>query len=160
LLESRDEYTAEGVFWIPPEAWWQYLQERAKQPGLGKLIDNAMDLIEIDYPSLRGVLPKTFARPSLDVRRLGELVDLISGIGLGAAERRYKDVLGREPIALSRAKKKLATIAYASAVADVLGGEEDTASDECRGGWQHCQPHRASAAASCLSRPGIDGALN
>jgi type I restriction enzyme M protein len=95
LLESRDEYTAEGVFWVPPEARWGYLRERAKQPEIGKLVDNAMDLIEIDNPSLRGVLPKTFARPSLDVRRLGELVDLISGIGLGAAEHREKDLLGR-----------------------------------------------------------------
>lgn len=95
LLESRDEYTAEGVFWVPPEARWQYLTERAKQPEIGKLIDNAMDLIEIDNPSLRGVLPKTYARPSLDVRRLGELVDLISGIGVGSAEHREKDILGR-----------------------------------------------------------------
>jgi type I restriction enzyme M protein len=95
LLESRDEYTAEGVFWVPPEARWGYLQEKAKQPEIGKLIDNAMDQIELDNPSLRGVLPKTYARPSLDVRRLGELVDLISGIGLGSAEHREKDVLGR-----------------------------------------------------------------
>jgi type I restriction enzyme M protein len=95
LLESRDEYTAEGVFWVPPEARWGYLRERAKQPEIGKLIDNAMDLIELDNPSLRGVLPKSYARPSLDVRRLGELVDLISGIGLGAAEHREKDILGR-----------------------------------------------------------------
>jgi type I restriction enzyme M protein len=95
LLESRDEYTAEGVFWVPPEARWQYLKEHAKQPEIGKLIDNAMDLIEIDNPTLRGVLPKTFARPSMDVRRLGELVDLISGIGLGSAEHREKDILGR-----------------------------------------------------------------
>ncbi len=95
LLESRDEYTAEGVFWVPPEARWGYLKERAKQPEVGKLLDNAMDLIELDNPSLRGVLPKTYARPSLDVRRLGELVDLISGIGLGTAEHREKDILGR-----------------------------------------------------------------
>ncbi len=95
LLESRDEYTAEGVFWVPPEARWGYLRERAKQPDIGKLIDSAMDLIEVDNPSLRGVLPKTYARPSLDTRRLGELVDLISGIGLGSAEHRERDILGR-----------------------------------------------------------------
>ena len=95
LLESRDEYTAEGVFWVPPEARWLYLRERAKQPEIGKLIDNAMDLIELDNPSLRGVLPKTYARPSLDLRRLGELVDLISGIGLGTKEHRENDLLGR-----------------------------------------------------------------
>ena len=68
---------------------------QAKQPEIGKLIDNAMDLVEVDNPSLRGVLPKTYSRPALDVRRLGELVDLISGIGLGAAEHREKDILGR-----------------------------------------------------------------
>jgi type I restriction enzyme M protein len=95
LLESRDEYTAEGIFWVPPEARWQYLKERAKQPELGKFIDAAMDLIEADNPTLRGVLPKTYARPSLDVRRLGELVDLVSGVGLGSAEHREKDLLGR-----------------------------------------------------------------
>ncbi len=95
LLESRDEYTAEGVFWVPPKARWQYLKERAKQPEIGKLIDNAMDVIEVDNPTLRGVLPKTYARPGMNVRRLGELVDLVSGIGLGSAEYREKDVLGR-----------------------------------------------------------------
>jgi type I restriction enzyme M protein len=95
LAESRDEYTAEGVFWIPAGARWGYLRERAKQPEIGKLIDHAMDLIELENPSLRGVLPKTYARPSMDTRRLGELVDLISGIGLGAAEHRDKDILGR-----------------------------------------------------------------
>ncbi|MHB8264226.1 MAG: class I SAM-dependent DNA methyltransferase [Acidimicrobiales bacterium] len=95
LLESRDEYTAEGVFWVPPEARWEYLQASAKQPEIGKLIDTAMDAVEVENPSLRGVLPKNFARPSLDVRRLGELVDLIAGLGLGGAEHREKDILGR-----------------------------------------------------------------
>jgi len=95
LLESRDEYTAAGVFWVPPEARWDYLRSSAKQPEIGKLIDGAMDAIEVENPSLRGVLPKTYARPSLDVRRLGELVDLIAGLGLGAAEHREKDLLGR-----------------------------------------------------------------
>jgi type I restriction enzyme M protein len=95
LLESRDEYTAEGVFWVPPEARWEYLQANAKQPEIGKLIDGAMDAVEVENPTLRGVLPKNFARPSLDVRRLGELVDLIAGLGLGSAEHREKDLLGR-----------------------------------------------------------------
>ena len=95
LLESRDEYTAEGVFWVLPEARWGHLRANAKQPEIGKLIDNAMDLVELDNPTLRGVLPKSFSRPALDVRRLGELVDLVSGIGLGAAEHREKDILGR-----------------------------------------------------------------
>jgi type I restriction enzyme M protein len=95
LLESRDEYTAEGVFWVPPEARWEYLQANAKQPEIGKLIDGAMDSVEVENPTLRGVLPKNFARPSLDVRRLGELVDLIAGLGLGSVEHREKDLLGR-----------------------------------------------------------------
>jgi type I restriction enzyme M protein len=95
LLESRDEYTAEGIFWVPPEARWEYLQSKAKQPEIGKLIDTAMDAVEVENPSLRGVLPKNFARPSLDVRRLGELVDIIAGLGLGASEHREKDLLGR-----------------------------------------------------------------
>ncbi len=95
LLESRDEYTAEGVFWVPPEARWEFIQSKAKQPEIGKLIDSAMDAVEVENPSLRGVLPKNYARPSLDVRRLGELVDLIAGLGLGAAEHREKDLLGR-----------------------------------------------------------------
>jgi type I restriction-modification system DNA methylase subunit len=81
LLESRDEYAAEGVFWVIPEARWQYLNQRAKQPEIGKLLDNAMDLIDVDNPSLRCMVPRTYARPSLDVRRIGELVDLISSTG-------------------------------------------------------------------------------
>ncbi len=95
LLESRDEYTAHGVFWVPPEARWEHLQASAKQPELGKLLDGAMDAVEVENPSLRGVLPKIYSRPSLDGRRLGELVDLIAGLGLGAAEHREKDLLGR-----------------------------------------------------------------
>jgi type I restriction enzyme M protein len=95
LVESRDEYTAEGVFWVPPEARWGHIQASAKQPEIGKLIDNAMDLVEMDNPSLRTVLPKDFSRPALDPRRLGELVDLISSIGLGSAEHKEKDILGR-----------------------------------------------------------------
>ena len=81
ILESRDEYTRENVFWIPPEARWGILQAKAKQPQIGVLIDQAMDLIEKENPSLRGVLPKTYARAEIDKRRLGELLDLIGSIG-------------------------------------------------------------------------------
>ncbi len=95
LVESRDEYVAEGIFWVPPEARWDFLQGSAKQPEVGKLIDNAMDLVEMDNPSLRGVLPRNYSRPALDQRRLGELVDLIATIGVGASEHRERDVLGR-----------------------------------------------------------------
>ena len=98
VLESRDEYLGAGVFWVPAEARWDGtsgIQAGAKQPDVGRRIDAAMDAIERENPSLRGVLPKNYARQELDVRRLGELVDLISGIGLGTAEQRKGDVLGR-----------------------------------------------------------------
>jgi type I restriction enzyme M protein len=88
-------YTMKSVFWVPKTARWNYLQERAKQPEIGKLIDDAMVAIERENPSLKGVLPKDYARPALDKQRLGELVDLISTIGLGDAENRSKDILGR-----------------------------------------------------------------
>jgi type I restriction enzyme M protein len=95
IAEDRDEYTAENIFWVHKDARWPYLQANAKQPSIGKLIDNAMVAIEKENPSLRGVLPKDYARPSLDKQRLGELLDLIGTIGLGDAENRSKDILGR-----------------------------------------------------------------
>src|ERR1017187_9160513 len=81
--EDRDEYLAENVFWVPPEARWSYLQGRAKDPLIGKLLDNAMVAIERDNPSLKGVLPKNYARPDLNKQQLGEVIDLIAKIGLG-----------------------------------------------------------------------------
>jgi type I restriction enzyme M protein len=81
--EDRDEYAAENVFWVPKAARWPKLQAAAKQPGIGKLLDEAMLAIEKENPSLKGVLPKDYARESLDKRRLGELIDLIGTIGLG-----------------------------------------------------------------------------
>ncbi|MCK4681952.1 SAM-dependent DNA methyltransferase, partial [Candidatus Bipolaricaulota bacterium] len=95
VLEDRDMYTMKSVFWVPKTARWNYLQERAKQPEIGKLIDDAMIAIEKENTSLKGVLPKDYARPALDKQRLGELVDLIGTIGLGDAENRSKDILGR-----------------------------------------------------------------
>ena len=80
---------------MPKEARWAHLQDNAKQPTIGKLIDDAMVAIERDNPSLKGVLPKDYARPALDKQRLGELIDLIGTIGLGDAESRSKDILGR-----------------------------------------------------------------
>jgi len=94
-LEDRDEYTAANIFWVPQEARWAYLQGKAKQPEIGRLIDDAMVAIERDNPSLKGVLPKDYARPALDKQRLGELIDLIAKIGLGDKENRSQDVLGR-----------------------------------------------------------------
>jgi type I restriction enzyme M protein len=95
VLEDRDEYRAENVFWVPHEARWSYLQANAKQPTTGKLVDDAMVAIEKENPTLKGVLPKDYARPALDKQRLGELIDLIGTIGLGDKENRSKDILGR-----------------------------------------------------------------
>jgi type I restriction enzyme M protein len=94
-LEDRDEYLAENIFWVPPEARWSFLRGKARDPLIGKLIDSAMIAIERDNPSLKGVLPKDYARPHLDKQRLGELIDLIGNIGLGDKESRSKDILGR-----------------------------------------------------------------
>jgi type I restriction enzyme M protein len=93
--EDRDEYTAENVFWVPREARWPSLQAKAKQPTIGKLIDDAMTAIERENPSLKGVLPKEYARPGLDKTRLGELIDLTGTISLGDGHSRSKDILGR-----------------------------------------------------------------
>jgi len=93
--EDRDEYLAENVFWVPKKARWDHLQANAKQPTIGKIIDDAMVAIEKENPRLKGVLPKRYARPDLDKRRLGELIDLIGTIGLGSKEHRSKDILGR-----------------------------------------------------------------
>ncbi len=93
--EDQDEYKAENVFWVPPAARWPYLQNSAKQPTIGKIVDDAMVAIERDNPRLKGVLPKDYARPALDKNRLGELIDLIGTIGLGDRENRAKDILGR-----------------------------------------------------------------
>lgn len=95
LLESRDEYASTGVFWVPATARWEAIRDAAKQSDVGRRIDAAMEAIEADNPVLRAVLPKTYASASVDARRLGQLVDLVSGIGLGAAEQRGRDVLGR-----------------------------------------------------------------
>ena len=94
-LEDRDEYLAANVFWVPREARWSTLQANAKQPTIGKLIDDAMVAVERDNPSLKGVLPKDYARPALDKTQLGELIDLIGTLGLGEKEHRSKDILGR-----------------------------------------------------------------
>lgn len=93
--EDRDEYRAENVFWVPKEARWEFLQKSAKQSTIGKLLDDAMTAIERDNPTLKGVLPKDYARPALDKQRLGELIDLVGTIGLGDKGNRSKDILGR-----------------------------------------------------------------
>lgn len=93
--EDPDEYRAVNIFWVPKEARWANLKANAKQPTIGKIVDDAMLAIEHDNSSLRGVLPKDYAHPRLDKQRLGQLIDLIGNIGLGGQEHRSKDILGR-----------------------------------------------------------------
>ncbi|MCA3644030.1 MAG: SAM-dependent DNA methyltransferase [Methylobacterium sp.] len=93
--EDPDEYAAENVFWVPKEARWSHLQSNAKQPSIGKMIDEAMIAIEHRNESLKGVLPKDYARPALNAVMLGELIDLVSGIALGQEKGEARDVLGR-----------------------------------------------------------------
>jgi type I restriction enzyme M protein len=93
--EDRDEYIAQNVFWVPQEARWSFLQGKARQPEIGKFIDDGMLAIERDNPTLKNILPKDYARPTLDKTRLGEVIDLIGSIGLADKEGHTKDVLGR-----------------------------------------------------------------
>lgn len=93
--EDRNEYVAEKVFYVPPSARWTWLQGRAKLPTIGKDIDDAMDAIEKDNTSLKGVLPKVYAQEKLDKASVGGLIDLISTATLGTKEAQSKDVLGR-----------------------------------------------------------------
>jgi type I restriction enzyme M protein len=96
IVESRDEYTSESIFWVPEGARWEYLQSQAKQPTIGVLLDAAMDEIEKENPTLKGVLPKAYAREEIDKRLLGELVDLIGDIGFtNTDDHGADDVLGR-----------------------------------------------------------------
>lgn len=92
--EDKDEYLSENIFWVPKEARWSFIKENAKQPNIGVLIDEAMDAIERDNPSLKGVLPKDYAKERLDKRRLGELIDTFSNIDFGDGHE-SKDILGR-----------------------------------------------------------------
>lgn len=93
--EDPDEYLSANVFWVPKDARWGRLQSNAKRPEIGKFIDDAMLAIEKHNKSLKGVLPKEFARPGLDKTRLGELIDLVGTIGLGDSDSKSKDILGR-----------------------------------------------------------------
>jgi len=93
--EDADEYRAASIFWVPKEARWEHLKANAPQPRIGTFVDDAMSAIERDNPSLKGVLPKDYARPGLDKQRLGQLINLVSDIGLGSPADRARDVLGR-----------------------------------------------------------------
>lgn len=92
--EDKDEYKAENIFFVPQEARWKMLLSKAKQPDIGKLVDDAMDAIEKENTSLKGVLPKVYARQNLDPTSLGELIDLVGNIALGDTKARSADVLG------------------------------------------------------------------
>lgn len=92
--EDKDEYKAENIFFVPAEGRWSFLQAHAKQPPIGTMVDEAMDAIEKENPSLKGVLPKVYARQNLDPTSLGGLIDLVSNIALGDAKARSADVLG------------------------------------------------------------------
>lgn len=91
--EDSDFYTADNVFWVPKEARWEYLVANAKQPAIGVLLDDAMDAVERDNPSLKGVLPKNYAREALDKRRLGEIIDLFTNTTFKSDNA--KDLLGQ-----------------------------------------------------------------
>ena len=93
--EDPDEYSAKNVFWVPREARWSHLRASARQPGIGKLVDAAMRAIEQVNRTLQGVLPRDYGRPALNAVRLGELIDLISGIAMNEGQDKARDVLGR-----------------------------------------------------------------
>lgn len=109
--EDPDEYRALSIFWVPPEARWGHLKAQARQPTIGRLVDDAMAGIERDNAALKGVLPKDYARPALDKTRLGQLIDMVSNIQVGDEEARARDVLGRvyeyflEKFALAEGRK-------------------------------------------------------
>ena len=95
--EDPEEYLAENVFWVPEKARWSHIQNNAKTPEIGKIIDDAMEDIEAEptNETLKGVLPKNYARPTLDKTMLGELVDLFSNIKMHDSADRARDLLGR-----------------------------------------------------------------
>jgi len=109
--EDPDEYRAQSIFWVPPEARWTVLQAQARQPAIGRLVDDAMTAIERDNPALKDVLPKEYGRDALDKQRLGQVVDLVSNIRVGGAEAKANDVLGQvyeyflEQFALAEGRK-------------------------------------------------------
>lgn len=92
--EDRDEYAAENIFFVPPEARWNAIAAAAHTPEIGSAIDHAMFLIEKENPRLKGILPKNFARPELDKRRLGDVVDLFTNIAM-VEHGNTRDILGR-----------------------------------------------------------------
>ena len=95
LLENRDEYTAERVFWVPPTARWQNLQDNAARADIAALIDDAILAVESDNPNLKGKLPRDYARRGIAPEKMKGLIDLIADIGFGDERARARDALGR-----------------------------------------------------------------
>ena len=95
LLESRDEYTAERVFWVPPEARWQNLQNQATRPDIATLIDDAILAVERDNPGLKNKLPRDYARRGIEPVKMKGLIDLIANIGFKGSHKQARDTLGR-----------------------------------------------------------------
>jgi type I restriction enzyme M protein len=95
LLESRDEYTAENVFWVPPEARWANLRAQARQANIATLLDDAILAVERDNPNLKGKLPRDYARRGIPPEKLGGLIDLVSDIGFKGERAKARDTLGR-----------------------------------------------------------------
>jgi len=93
--EDQDEYKQKNVFWVPKNARWSYLHSRAKLPSIGKDLDEAMEAIEKENPTLKGILPKVYAKQNLDKSALGGLIDLIGNIALGDEATKSKDILGK-----------------------------------------------------------------
>ncbi len=93
--EDRDEYLADNIFWVPKEARWENIKAHATSADIGSVIDNAMEQIEKENDSLKGVLTKNYARQELDKTRLGELVTLFTNIEVGSTAAQERDVLGR-----------------------------------------------------------------
>lgn len=93
--EDPDEYRAHNIFWVPKEARWEFIKASAPQPTIGTLVDDAMSAIEQVNPTLKGVLPKDYARPGLDKARLGQVIGLVSNVALGDSASKSKDTLGR-----------------------------------------------------------------
>ena len=93
--EDRDEYLAENIFYVPKDARWSEIKNHATSTDIGKVIDHAMDAIEKENDSLKGVLTKNYSRQELDKTRLGELVTLFTNIEVGSTAAQERDVLGR-----------------------------------------------------------------
>jgi type I restriction enzyme M protein len=155
-LEDRDEYISARVFWVPEVARWAKLQDAAKTPDIGKRIDEAMEAIEKENPRLKAVLPKRYARPDLDKRRLGELIDLIGTISVGTDAARSQDILGRTyEYFLGK---------FASAEGKLAASSTRPAAlSDC---WSRCWSRTraesstpAAARAACSSRPSVSSKL-